>query len=157
MIEKKDNASNSQDHLKDSLDAKIKKSLNNSIAYGLTTIGLLIVGLYLNSQSSIDQSQILQYTRSIIFALTMPFAIATTSSFFDYQSSQDFPLSATKSQSRALDYYKTQSVTYSQNKSPKSTNKKLPNKTSTPKSSVKKYCVKKLCDRNLDNTISTFK
>ncbi len=154
MIEKKDNASTSQDHLKDSLDAKIKKSLNSSIAYGLTTIGLLIVGLYLNSQSSIDQSQILQYTRSIIFALTMPFAIATTSSFFDYQSSQDFPSSATKNQPRALDYYKTKSVTHSQTKSSKSTNNKLPNKASTPKNSVKKYCVKKLCDSNLNKNKS---
>ena len=96
MILQKNIASNSKDHQKELLDARIKKSLNSSIAYGLTTIGLLILGLYLNSQSSIDQSEIMQYSRSIIFALTMPFAIAITSSYFDYQSLRDFSSSAKK-------------------------------------------------------------
>jgi hypothetical protein len=151
MIDKK--TSNAQPP-KNLLEARIKKSLNSSIAYGLTTIGLLTIGLFLNSQSSIDQSQILQYSRSIIFALTMPFAIATTNSYLDYQSSRDFPSSATKKNPRAIDYYKSIDLNYSQTITPKSANKKLQSNNSIPESNVKEYCAKKVCTSHLENNKS---
>jgi|APGre2960657423_1045063.scaffolds.fasta_scaffold93383_2 hypothetical protein len=115
MILQKNIASNSKDQQKELLDAKIKKSLNSLIAYGLTTAGLLILGLYLNSQSSIDQSEIMQYSRSIIFALTLPFAIAITSSYFDYQSLQDFSSSAKKSNNKDHDLHNKKIIDFYHN------------------------------------------
>ena len=151
MIDKK--TSNAQPP-KDLLEARIKKSLNSSIAYGLTTIGLLTIGLFLNSQSGIDQSQILQYSRSIIFALTMPFAIATTNSYLDYQSSRDFPSSTAPKNPRAIDYYKSSDLNCSKNIISKPINKKLQSDNLTPDPSVKEYCAKKICTSHLESNKS---
>ena len=72
-------------------NAQIRKSRNDAISYGTTSIVLTILGFYLKSQSQFYNHQIMQYCSSIVLALDVPFFIATTSSIFNYHSLKDFP------------------------------------------------------------------
>lgn len=72
-------------------NAQIKKSRNDAISFGATSIVLTILGFYLKSQSQFDNHQIMQYCSSIALALDVPFFIATTNSIFNYHSLKDFP------------------------------------------------------------------
>ena len=72
-------------------NAQIRKSRNDAISYGATSIVLTILGFYLKSQSQFDNHQIMQYCSSIALALDVPFFIATTNSILNYHSLKDFP------------------------------------------------------------------
>jgi hypothetical protein len=72
-------------------NAQIKKSRNDAISFGTTSFVLTILGFYLKSQSQFYNHQIMQYCSSIIFAIDLPFFIATTSSIFNFHSLKDFP------------------------------------------------------------------
>jgi len=72
-------------------NAQIRKSRNDAISYGTTSFLLTILGFYLKSQSQFYNHQIIQYCSSIVFAIDLPFFIATTNSILNYHSLKDFP------------------------------------------------------------------